>query len=256
MNETEWLQGRDPHALYTFVLEATTLWKTRWQGWVGARRFRVSQRKEQLFLVACCRRIQHLAPEPEGERVLDLLERLADGLATEEELQAACTVLRMAEADRRNNQAGTWFTEYIEATNAILAAGQTGRRWEEVIDTAAAAWGYSVAGQYSFGEYEEYEREEEEEAARQADLLRDILGNPFQSPYLDPAWLAWQDRLAVRLAEGIYQERTFEHLPILGDALEEAGCTQALILDHCRQPGPHTRGCWVVDLVLNRDREE
>jgi hypothetical protein len=55
------------------------------------------------------------------------------------------------------------------------------------------------------------------------------------------------------LAKAIYGERAFDRLPILADALEEAGCTNAELLGHCRQPGVHVRGCWVVDLVLGKE---
>jgi len=54
------------------------------------------------------------------------------------------------------------------------------------------------------------------------------------------------------LAQRIYEDRTFEHLPILADALEDAGCTEATILDHCRGPGPHVRGCHVLDVLLGK----
>ena len=70
---------------------------------------------------------------------------------------------------------------------------------------------------------------------------------------VDQCWLRWNDATVVRLAQRIYYERRFADLPILADALEEAGCTNADILDHCRRPGPHVRGCWVVDLVLGKD---
>ena len=56
----------------------------------------------------------------------------------------------------------------------------------------------------------------------------------------------------VQLAQSIYDDRAFDRLPILADALEEAGCTDAAILDHCRGPGPHVRGCWAVDLLLGK----
>jgi hypothetical protein len=56
----------------------------------------------------------------------------------------------------------------------------------------------------------------------------------------------------VKLAQVIYDERRFTDLPILADALEEAGCTNSDVLDHCRGPGPHVRGCWVVDLLLDK----
>jgi len=66
---------------------------------------------------------------------------------------------------------------------------------------------------------------------------------------LDPAWLT---STVVSLAEGIYAERAFDRLPILADALQDAGCENTDVLDHCRGPGPHVRGCWVVDLVLGK----
>jgi len=80
-------------------------------------------------------------------------------------------------------------------------------------------------------------------------LVRDICGNPFQAVTFDPAW---RTATVVALAAGIYAERTFNSLPILADALEEAGCINADLLNHCRQPGEHVRGCWAVDLVLGK----
>jgi len=62
----------------------------------------------------------------------------------------------------------------------------------------------------------------------------------------------WQTTTVMSLAEGIYTDRAFDRLPILADALEDAGCTDAAVLEHCRQPGEHARGCWVVDLVLGK----
>lgn len=69
---------------------------------------------------------------------------------------------------------------------------------------------------------------------------------------LDPTWLAWCDKTVPKLAQAIYDECAFDRLPILADALEEAGCTDADILDHCRQAGEHVRGCWIVDLILGK----
>ncbi len=83
-------------------------------------------------------------------------------------------------------------------------------------------------------------------------LLQDIFGNPFHKPSLDPAWLAWDNGLVRKLAQAIYDERAFERLPILADALEDAGCADADLLNHCRQPGMHVRGCWVIDLLTER----
>jgi hypothetical protein len=91
-----------------------------------------------------------------------------------------------------------------------------------------------------------------DEIRYQCSLLRDIFGNPFRPVAIDPAWLKWNDATIPRQAQAIYDERRFADLPILADALEEAGCTNADILEHCRGPGPHVRGCWVVDAMLGK----
>jgi hypothetical protein len=85
-------------------------------------------------------------------------------------------------------------------------------------------------------------------------LLRCIFGNPFRpTPLVDRAWLAWRDGTVSKLAHAIYEQRRFSDVPILADALEEAGCSNPDILGHCRQPGEHARGCWVVDLLLGKE---
>jgi hypothetical protein len=87
-----------------------------------------------------------------------------------------------------------------------------------------------------------------------AALFRDVAGNPFSpSPPLSPAVLAWCDGTVRKLARAIHEERAFERLPILADALEEAGCVDQYLLAHCRSPGPHVFGCWAVDHCLGRD---
>lgn len=78
-------------------------------------------------------------------------------------------------------------------------------------------------------------------------LIRDIFGNPFHPVTLNASWLA---STVLALANGIYTERAFDRMPILADALQDAGCDNEDILNHCRQPGEHVRGCWVVDLLL------
>jgi hypothetical protein len=98
------------------------------------------------------------------------------------------------------------------------------------------------------------------QANSQCDLLRDIFGSPFGPlPAVAPPLLTWSDGMVVRLARAADGDR---HLPggaldngrlaVLADALDEAGCTDASILDHLRGPGPHVRGCWVLDLLLGR----
>ena len=93
---------------------------------------------------------------------------------------------------------------------------------------------------------------ESSEGAVQATLLRDIFGNPFCPIILDPAILAWDDGTIPKPAQASYEERAFDRLPILADALEEAGCDNADILAHFQGPGPHVKGCWVIDLLLGK----
>jgi hypothetical protein len=90
------------------------------------------------------------------------------------------------------------------------------------------------------------------EEQKQIDLLRDLFGNPFRPVTINPSLLVWNDTTVVKLAEGIYKARAFDHLPVLADALDDAGCDNLDILNHCRQPAEHARGCWVVDLLLGK----
>ncbi len=79
--------------------------------------------------------------------------------------------------------------------------------------------------------------------------IRDIFGNPFRPVTFDPRWRTSD---VVGLAQAIYDDKAFERMPILADALMDAGCEEEQIIAHCRGDGPHVRGCWVVDLVLEK----
>ena len=87
-------------------------------------------------------------------------------------------------------------------------------------------------------------------APPQTDLLRDIFGNPFRPVTLDPAW---QTSTVTTLAQQMYNTRDFSAMPILADALQDAGCDHTDILIHCHDSGPHVRGCWLVDLLLGEN---
>jgi hypothetical protein len=101
---------------------------------------------------------------------------------------------------------------------------------------------------------------EYQERKSQCDRIRDIFGNPFRPrPAFDSSWQSWNDGIIPKLAQAIYDERELpagtldgSRLLILADALEEAGCTNADILDHCRRQGEHVRGCWVINLLLGK----
>jgi hypothetical protein len=91
------------------------------------------------------------------------------------------------------------------------------------------------------------------EKQAQADLLRDLVGNPFRPSPLDSTVLTWNGGTVPRMAQAIYHDWAFDRLPILAAALEEAGCSEPTILAHCRSEGPHVRGCWVIDLLLGKE---
>ncbi len=80
-------------------------------------------------------------------------------------------------------------------------------------------------------------------------LFHDLFGNPFRPVTFSPSW---RTSTLLALAAQMYESRDFGAMPILGDALQDAGCDSADVLDHCRKPGLHVRGCWVVDLVLGK----
>jgi hypothetical protein len=82
--------------------------------------------------------------------------------------------------------------------------------------------------------------------------LGEVFGNPYQPAVVDPSWLSWNEGTVVKLAQSIYSDRAFDRLPILADALEESGCYDAGILAHCRGPGPHVLGCFVLDALLGK----
>jgi hypothetical protein len=125
--------------------------------------------------------------------------------------------------------------------------------WSEKVDAAlVAGW---LVGQPGEGEVEKvFDAACRPAKAVQANLLRDIVGNPFRPPpVLAPAVLAYHGATVPRLAQAIRDTRDFDHLPVLADALEEAGCTGPDLLAHCRGPGPHVLGCWVLDLLPARE---
>jgi hypothetical protein len=138
----------------------------------------------------------------------------------------------------------------------LFACGYARQLWPK-LDDQRSKHAVEVAEKYADGIVHEQDRDRAWQGAGDVvidavikqDFVRaaDIFGNPFRPITLDPAWQTANVRA---LAQAIYDDRAFERMPILGDALEDAGCTHADILTHCRQPGEHVRGCWVVDLVL------
>ena len=257
MSEDDWLASRHGREMLDFVQTATTPIRTRWLGWREARRFVVGERKVRLVGVACCERVADLVPLIEIRNLIAVARRQAeDGAGTGERLEAIeQAALRLSE--HRIDGERVFHDSKASSYLAVVAIGQLFLRGSdpgnEVLDLAARARAIAVAARNPSAVYERRLHQAlVAEQAHQADLVREVIGNPFRPESIDVAWLTANDRAVTRIAEGIVQGGTLGDLPILADALEDAGCTSRAILDHCRAPGPHGAGCWVLDFLLGK----
>jgi hypothetical protein len=224
MTDQEWLACTDPKAMLEFL------------------RGRASQRKLRLFVVACCRRVERLLGDERTRRAVEVAERYADGEATTNEVADARRTAREFSYDYAHYTNPAWYP-----SSAAVHACEL-RAWSAADN---ASW---HAAHYFPREDEDAERAEHQERRHQCLLLRDIIGNPFQvTPKIDPAWLSWHGGLLVSMARQMYDSRNFADMAVLADALEESDCSDADLLNHCRQPGEHVRGCWLVDLLLGKE---
>jgi len=225
MTEADWLAATDPEPMLYFL------------------KGKVSDRKLRLFAAACCRRVLHAADEDEKGSVLlvQLAERHADGRAGEAELTGV-PAPEFGSGRPFETAARLAATAGNPAWNAADAAKMAGL----VVGGVAYAgntWDARIAIRAVM-------TARRREAGGQAVVLRDIFGDPFRPVPADPSWLT---STVVTLARQMYESRDFGAMPILADALMDAGCSGEGILDHCRGDGPHVRGCWVVDLVLGKE---
>lgn len=200
---------------------------------------RFSERKWRLFGVACVRRVIHAFKDERTRNLVDVVERFADGLLTLEELKHHWGQARNppnTDTEGPNEDCPPDERRARCAFQSLVAIPFGSADASRASDSAG--WAQVAADQPS----------SEEQA--QIALLHDVFGNPFRPALASPSW---PTTTVVGLAQAIYHDRTFDRMPILGDALEEAGCTNTDILGHCRGPGPHVRGCWVVDLLLGKE---
>jgi hypothetical protein len=205
-------------------------------------RGKASDRKFRLFACACVRRLLPLfRGEDVNWTVLSVSERHAEGLATKHELKIACS-----RADRRARDVATASADAFHAATGS-ALGAAHEMWSRA--TGESSYLRFLIGPR--GRSPAADRIVGEERRAQCDLLRDVFSNPFRPiPSVDLPRLTSNVR---DLGRTIYEERAFDRLPILADALMDAGCTDEAILSHCRSEGPHVRGCWVVDLLLGKE---
>ena len=214
MTEAEWLTCDDPAVMLECLGE------------------RARGRTLKLFLCACCRRLWPALQASRARFALLTAERYADGQTDASTLFVACaegSQTDPADVAARNAAAGL-----IDAPRYVDLCS------EQCADAAALV-----------GIHDGAEEARWLERCAQADILRCLFGNPFHQVTFDQSWLAPTVR---QLAAAIYDERAFDRLPVLADALEEAGCADVAVLSHCREPGPHARGCWVVDALTGRGR--
>jgi hypothetical protein len=216
MTEADWLNSADPKSML-LVLE----------------RFDPSERKTRLFNAAVCRRFwQYLAAE--SQSVIVESERLADG-----------SISKPADPKKLCERANA----VVAPFNRMYPTKQFPTVELRIQRDAAAAVCYAVYPGDLWGAAGYFWDIDPSEKAAHAVIIRDIFGTPFRPITLDSAAVT---RDVVRLAEAIYADRAFDRLPILADALEDAGCTNTELLGHLRGPGPHCRGCWGLDLVVGK----
>jgi hypothetical protein len=191
-----------------------------------------SERKLRLFACACARLLSNWLPLDVHRQAIETAENFADGktgaavlLAAHRQVAGALAALRQKRPGSRTRGATSlWAVE--------TASGPRERLWE--------AWGAVQVSNLP------------KNAGCPAALLRDVLGNPFRPITVDVAWVNFANDTVRHLAKAIYHERAYRDLPILADALEDAGCDNAELLNHCRHPGAHVRGCWALDCLLGK----
>jgi hypothetical protein len=220
MTETEWLACTDPMQMLEFL------------------RGKVSERKLRLFAAAGFRRLVGLLPDPRQRRGIEVLELLAEGAVTRFECRGVAVEVRHG-IPLDDRVAGTMPTD--DPYHAALML------YREFCSSSVAIHAVHAAGSLADGAGEQRE---------QVRLMGCIFGNPFRRVTVSREW---QTPQVMALAQAAHDDRILPagtldttRLAVLADALEEAGCTGADILSHCRNAGPHVRGCWVIDLLLGK----
>jgi hypothetical protein len=236
MTEAEWLG-----------FSSVTQPRMRWLHHKGA------TRQFYLCSAAAVRQVGNWLRHPESWRAVEVSERFADGSATIEELESAAEAAMGVAWGRTQGQPidfrpGREEQRFVDAAMAASYSATSPRRVSIPRRGPVGIWIMT----YNVLHYAAKSGGSREIGPRQAALLRDIFGNPFRPANMEKNWLAWNDGIVPKIATETYESRDFGRLPILADALEDAGCDNADILAHCRSGREHVRGCWVVDLLLGK----
>jgi hypothetical protein len=224
MTEQEWEQSDFIRGMVEFLLD------------------KQSRRKFQLFAVACCRALWDRFPPGPARETVNVAERFADGMATDEELRASKSV-----CDPLTMDSDRWISLPAQAADSVACCGfETPGHASRV---AKCTWYLATCGM-KVGSLE-FRITLDQHRELQVELLHEIAGNPFRAVRAEREWLT---STVLVLARQMYDAREFSAMPILADALQDAGCDNAAVLAHCRDTSaPHVRGCWVVDLILGKE---
>jgi len=230
------------------VDEATWLNTNELRALLEHLRGQVKARQLRLFGCDCCRRFWHLFTDDRCRRAVELAERYVDDPTQREPFQASLEGARHAieETFGPLNYLRAHLEQMLTSDSSASIA---------VLFLAWRMEGEAFQDTIALAPYAASRRPGEAERKRQCDVLRDIVVNPFWArPAIDLSWLRWNDGTIPRIAQGIYEERAFDRMPILADSLLDAGCDNEDILAHCRPQGAiHARGCWVIDLLLGKE---
>jgi hypothetical protein len=213
MTETEWLTATDPTPMLEFV------------------RCGAGERKLRLLACHCCRAAWPELSDPRSRAAVELAERVAEE-GRGEQKSPEYTRIHHASVDATRVYPDRTAPGYFAAHLAVYALDG---------NLAAHTMLFRALALMAL---------DDPLRALQLRLLADLFGNPFRPVVCDPSWLTSDVRL---LARGIYDERAFDRMPILADALQDTGCGSDEVLNHCRRPGEHVRGCWVVDRILGKE---
>ena len=215
---------------------------------------KTSSRKSRLVGCAFCRRFWYLF-EDELRQAVNVAEQHADGLVQEEEVKAAREALWNPEGvfigleDDTIEDSVAW-----AARGVLMPDGRAG------LFTVLQSLHYTIQMEWA-GDHKlwveipgtKISAAFDEEWSYQCGIIREIFGNPCRPVMIDPVWLTWNRGAIAKLARSIYDDGAFDTLPILADALEEAGCLDGSMLSHCRLGKDHVPGCWVIDLLLGKE---
>jgi hypothetical protein len=254
MTEAEWLACDDPKPMLRYLIGTN---EPRVQAVESFPDSCDSDRKLRVFACACYHRISHVLPDPVARATVRIAEQFADGAANVSEFLSAESVVRRLSLALEPQWRASDGAERIalHPTHAALALAGIVCWWEP----QKAAW-YAASNAHLELPYlanpdvdihstARWQNEVAEKRA-QCQLLRDIFGNPFRPVTFSQEW---RTDTALSLARQMYESRDFGAMPILADALQDAGCDNEDILNHCRDTdATHVRGCWVVDLVLGK----